>query len=67
MTGPELRAALAGLGISRYQFAIVARVDPSTVYKWTKPGGVAPGYAVAIYELLRQVKGLRKLLRERAA
>lgn len=61
MTGPQLRAALADLGISRYQFAIVSRVDPSTVYKWTNPGGEVPGYAVAIFELLQEIKGLRRL------
>ena len=62
MTATELRAALADLGLTGYQFAIACHVEPSTVYKWLrlKPGSYVPGYAVAIVRLLQQVRDLRR-------
>ena len=58
MTGPELRAAIADLDLSPYEFARFARADPSTIYKWVKPGASVPGYVETIVELLRQIRDL---------
>jgi predicted transcriptional regulator len=62
MTGPDLRAALAELGLTGYAFAVECRVNPSTVYKWLhlKPGAYVPGYVETIVELLRENRRLRR-------
>lgn len=57
MTGDQLRAAIAELGLTRYAFAVRCRAAPSTVYKWTKPGAAVPGYVETIVELLRERQG----------
>lgn len=59
MTGAELSAALAELGLSRYRFAIEAGVEGSTVSKWCKPEGAVPGYVSAIIKLMRENRALR--------
>jgi DNA-binding transcriptional regulator YiaG len=49
----DLRAALAGLGLSQVGFARIARVDPRTVRKWVAGDRAIPGPVVVLIELLQ--------------
>jgi DNA-binding transcriptional regulator YiaG len=58
MTGLELRAALADLGLSQRSFSFKVDVEQSTVSKWCKPDAYVPGYVETIIKLLRQIRDL---------
>ncbi len=61
MTGSDLRAFLADLGLGAYDFAALIGVGHSTVYKWLKPDAVVPGYVETVVTLLLLLRVSRDL------
>lgn len=55
MTGPDLRAALVGLGITQREFARRIGVASNTVNRWVMGTLAVPQYAAYVVKLLEDV------------
>jgi DNA-binding transcriptional regulator YiaG len=62
LSGAEVTDALESLELNQTQFATLLDVGRTTVYRWCKPGAIAPGYVSILVRLLLATPNIRELI-----